>query len=92
MSAKRIRARNWMNTMGSIGEILPDDDKTIYFPCCFSRKELYATYRSDNKEGQVLSYTAFRKMWKEDFKHVKISRVRVHKIFCLSMLQLVFKG
>eukprot|EP00795_Rhopilema_esculentum_P008448 gene8448-14434_t len=74
VSAKRIRARNWMNTMCSIGEILPDDDKTVYLPCCFSRKELYATYISDTKGGQVLGYTAFRKMWKEDFKHVKISR------------------
>ena len=43
VSAKRICARNSMNTMCSIGEVHPDDDKTIYLPCCFSREELYTT-------------------------------------------------
>ena len=74
-----IRAISWMRMFfNKVGDRMPMKDD-VHLPSCLTKADVYSLASDDLCQGGLgcCSRASFYRIWKEEFPHVKIPRVRL---------------
>ena len=72
-----VRAASWLGMfVDKVGDRMPTDG-TIHLPSCLTKSDVYNLAQEDLSQGGIpmCSRSSFFRLWKNDFKHVKIPPV-----------------
>ena len=77
-----VRAASWLRIfVDKVGDRMPTDG-TIHLPSCLTKSDVYNLAQEDLSQGGVpmCSRSSFFRLWKNDFKHVKIPPVSSNRV------------
>lgn len=77
-----VRATSWLRIfVDKVGDRMPTDG-TIHLPSCLTKSDVYNLAQEDLSQGGVpmCSRSSFFRLWKNDFKHVKIPPVSSNRV------------
>lgn len=81
LSAKTLEAITWMEQyFQRVGDKRPDKADSIYLPTCLTETKLFEIFIEDVYNGDSshsISRSQFNNLFRKDFKHVTIPKVRV---------------